>query len=146
MPYRVHHLYTTGLNSPLIGLEPSSTGVNRDSRHGWLEAVGRVTPHQAVVCTSFILIGEFNNSYLKKGTSILFVLWVLVAYSQKHLKKLLSERSKGNKHLVCADVIRVARKELGITCQPLLAGLKWEVGSCVKEPSDACQSPAVLLP
>lgn len=73
MPYGVQHLHSTGLNSLLIELEPSFTRVNRDSRHGWLETVGRVTPHQAAVCTSFILIREFNNSYLRKGTFVLFV-------------------------------------------------------------------------
>lgn len=115
MPYGVQHLHSTGLNSPLIGLEPSPTRVNRDSRHGWLETVGRVTPRQAVVCTRFVLIREFNNSYLRKVTFILFVQWALVVsfIVEKYLKKLLSERSKGSKHLVCADVIWGAGKELG---------------------------------
>lgn len=112
MPYGIQHLHSTGLNS-LIGLEPSSTRVNKDFRHGWLETVGRVTPHEAVVCTSFILIGKFKNGYLRKGIFILFVQWALVVYIRKTSQKAFAERSEGSKHLVCADVIWVAGKELG---------------------------------
>jgi len=146
MPYSVQHLHSTGLNSSLIGLELSSTRVNRDSRHGWLEMVGRVTPHQAVVCTSFIVIREFNNSYVRKV--LLFYLFseLLSFIVEKHLKKLLSERSKGNKTPCVYRCHMGSWKGVRGTCKPLLAGLRWEVGSCVKEQSNACQSVAVLLP
>lgn len=128
MPYGVQHLHSTGLNSLLIELEPSFTRVNRDSRRGWLETVGRVTSHQAAVCTSFILIREFNNSYLRKGTFVLFVQWALVVYRWKTSQKAFVWKEQG-KQTPCVCRCRMGSwKGIRGTCKLLLAGLWWEVG------------------
>lgn len=120
--------------------------VNGDSRHGWLETVGRVFSYQAVVCTSFILMREFNGSYLRKGTSILFVQWALVVYSQKTSQKVFVWKEQGKQTPCVYRCHMGSRKGIRGTWKPLLTGLRWEVGPCVKEQSDACRSPAVLLP
>lgn len=67
MSYGIQHLHSTALNSLLIGLEPSSITVNRDSRHDWLEVVERVTPHQAIVCTGCVLIREWHKLFERRN-------------------------------------------------------------------------------
>lgn len=137
MPYGVQLLHSTWLSSPLIGLEPSSVRVNRDFRHGWLEMLGRVTPHQANVCTSFTLIKEFKDSFLRKGTFNLFVQWALAVYSWKTSQKPFVWKQQGKQTPWVCRCHMGSWKGIRGTCKQLLAGLKWEVGSCVKEQSDA---------
>lgn len=100
-------------------------------------------PHIRQLFVLAVSLSENSTSCLREGTFVLFVQWGLVVYSKKKSQKFCL---KGARETTCVSRCHMGSwKGISGTCKFLLAGLRWEVGFCMKEQFIVCQS-SVLLP